>query len=52
MQVIDFLATFSDISYLPVVICFAIFFVNDIYGFISWSKMQKRQEADSIIIMG
>ncbi len=37
-------ATFSDISYLSVVICFSIFLVNDIYGFINWSKMQKRQE--------
>lgn len=38
------LATLSDISYLSVVICFVIFLVNDIYGFINWSKMQKRQE--------
>lgn len=38
------LASFSDISYLSVVICFAIFLINDIYGFINWSKMQRRQE--------
>lgn len=38
------LASFSDISYLSVVICFIVFLANDIYGFISWSKMQKRQE--------
>lgn len=38
------MATLSDISYLSVVICFMIFLINDIYGFISWSKMQKRQE--------
>lgn len=37
------LAAISDLSYLSVVICFVIFFVNDIYGFINWSKMQKRQ---------
>lgn len=43
------LATFSDISYLSVVICFTMFLVNDIYGFISWSKMQKRQETNSIM---
>ncbi|MDE5801831.1 MAG: nicotinamide riboside transporter PnuC [Lachnospiraceae bacterium] len=42
------LATFSEISYLSVVICFVIFLVNDIYGFISWSKMRKRQETDSV----
>lgn len=41
------LATLSDISYLSVVICFVMFLVNDIYGFISWSKMQKRQEENS-----
>lgn len=44
------LAAFSDMSYLSVVICFVMFLANDIYGFISWSKMQKRQEADSIMI--
>ena len=38
------LATISDISYLSVVICFVMFLVNDIYGFINWSGMQKRQE--------
>lgn len=38
------LAMRSDLSYLSVVICFVMFFANDIYGFISWSKMQKRQE--------
>lgn len=37
------LATLSDISYLSVVICFVMFLANDIYGFINWSKMQKRQ---------
>lgn len=41
------LATLSNISYLSVVICFAVFFVNDIYGFINWSKMQKRQSLKS-----
>ncbi len=39
-------ATFSNISYLSVVICFVMFFANDIYGLVSWSKMQKQQEAD------
>lgn len=42
------LATISDISYLSVVICFVMFLVNDIYGFINWSNMQKRQEANNI----
>ena len=39
------LASISNISYLSVIICFMIFLVNDIYGFISWKKMQKRQIA-------
>lgn len=38
------LAAISDISYLSVIICFAVFFINDLYGFISWMKMQKRQK--------
>lgn len=37
------LAALSDITYLSVVICFVLFLANDIYGFINWSKMQKRQ---------
>lgn len=38
------LATLEDISYLPMVVNFLTFFVNDIYGFYSWLKMLKRQE--------
>ncbi len=38
------LATLSDVSYLSVVICFVMFLVNDIYGFINWSRMQDRQK--------
>lgn len=37
------LASLSDLSYLSVVICFVLFLANDIYGFMNWSKMQKRQ---------
>jgi nicotinamide mononucleotide transporter PnuC len=33
-------------EYIPVVVCFMVFFVNDIYCFISWMKMKKRQKAD------
>lgn len=39
------LASVEDVSYISVVVCFAVFLVNDIYGFISWLKMQKRQQA-------
>lgn len=38
------LAALSDVSYLSMLICFIVFLVNDIYGYINWSKMQKRQE--------
>lgn len=37
------LATIDDISYLSVVVCFIAFLANDIYGFVSWKKMEKRQ---------
>ncbi len=37
------MATITDISYLSVAICFVMFLVNDIYGFYSWLKMEKRQ---------
>ncbi len=38
------LATLEDFSYISVVICFMAFFINDIYGFISWKRMEKRQQ--------
>ncbi|MDO4379453.1 MAG: nicotinamide riboside transporter PnuC [Clostridia bacterium] len=41
------LASFSDISYISVVICFSVFLVNDIYGFVSWSRMRKRQNGQN-----
>lgn len=37
------LASITDIRYLAMVICFLMFFINDMYGFVSWSKMEKRQ---------
>ena len=38
------MATLDDISYLPMVICFVMFFANDIYGYYNWKKMRNRQE--------
>ena len=29
------LATITDIGYLPMILCFVIFLVNDIYGFVN-----------------
>ena len=37
------LAVKEDISYLSVIICFVIFLINDLYGFINWKRMEKRQ---------
>lgn len=39
------LASAEDIRYLSVVICFAAFLINDIYGFLNWQKMKKTQSA-------
>ena len=39
------LAAIEDISYLSVIICFVMFLINDLYGFISWKRMEKRQLA-------
>ena len=39
------LAAKEDISYLSVIICFVMFLVNDLYSFVSWKKMEKRQMA-------
>lgn len=39
------LAAQENTAYLSVVICFVMFLANDIYGFISWSRMRRRQEA-------
>lgn len=37
------LASVQDIRYLSVMICFFLFLINDIYGFVSWRKMEQRQ---------
>ena len=39
------LAAKEDISYLSVIICFVMFLVNDLYGFVSWKRMERRQMA-------
>ena len=45
------LATFTDASYLSVMICFVMFLANDIYGFINWRKMRLRQQSAAIADM-
>ncbi len=40
------IATVGVPSNFPMIICFAVFLVNDLYGFFSWQRMQRRQSAD------
>jgi len=37
------LSSMNDVKYVSVVVCFAAFLLNDIYGFVSWRRMEKRQ---------
>ena len=37
------LASLHDKSYISVTVCFIAFLANDIYGFINWRRMEKRQ---------
>lgn len=37
------LASFENSEYISVVVCFAAFLANDIYGFINWRRIEKRQ---------
>ena len=38
------IAALADISSVPMVACFVMFFANDLYGFINWRRMEKRQQ--------
>jgi len=38
------LASMVHIGYLPMVLCFLIFLINDLCGFINWERMKNRQE--------
>lgn len=37
------LASMEDTGYVSVIVCFAAFLVNDIYGFFNWQSMQRSQ---------
>ena len=39
------LASRADRGYLAVVVCFAAFLANDLYGFLNWRRMEKKQAA-------
>lgn len=38
------MATVKNLSYFSVTICFAVFLLNDLYGFINWRKMKTAQQ--------
>ena len=38
------LASRYDMKYISVVVCFVVFFINDVYGFVNWQKMKHRQQ--------
>ena len=38
------LAAVENVMYISVIICFVVFLVNDLYGFVSWKQMEKRQQ--------
>ncbi len=37
------MATFENVSYLPMIACFVMFLINDLYGFFNWQKMKRKQ---------
>lgn len=37
------LASVEDPSYIPMIACFVMFLINDIYGFVNWKRMEKSQ---------
>lgn len=41
------MASAQNKAYISVVVCFAMFFLNDLYGFINWKRMHRRQKNSS-----
>lgn len=37
------MATASDRQYFPMILCFSVFLINDVYGFINWKRLEKQQ---------
>lgn len=40
------MATVSDRQYFPMILCFSVFLINDIYGFINWKKLEQLQKRE------
>lgn len=38
------LASAENIAYIPMVFCFVMFLINDLYGFINWQRLRKEQQ--------
>ena len=38
------IAALAEPSSIPMAVCFVMFFLNDMYGFINWRRMEKRQQ--------
>lgn len=41
------MASSEDIMYLPMVVCFSAFLIMDIYGFVNWGRIRKRQSENT-----
>lgn len=39
------MATLENISYFPMIICFLMFLLNDVYGFFNWQRIRKIQSS-------
>lgn len=46
------LASIRDIRYISVAVCFTAFLFNDIYGFLNWRQMEKRQQQPCRTMIG
>lgn len=42
------IASMENMSYVPMVLCFVMFLLNDLYGFYNWQQMQKRQAESAV----
>ena len=40
------LASMQSRSYIPMVVCFAVFLINDLYGFYNWRRLRRMQRLD------
>ena len=39
------LASLENPAYVPMILCFVMFLINDLYGYAAWKRMQHRQNA-------